>query len=80
MATAEFKPPPPCFTTKRSEWSFEIPDNERSYSKNDDDDDDDDDDVIPKAPTITIDTHFKGITILRSFKNVLEHKIELVFP
>jgi hypothetical protein len=76
IATVDFKTPPACFTSDRNEWSFEIPDDESSGAKNDDDDDDDDIDIIPKALTITIDTHFKGITILRSFKNVLEHNVE----
>jgi hypothetical protein len=67
IATVDFKTPPTCFASDRTEWSFEIPDDESSDAKNDDTD------IIPKAPTITIDTHFKGITILRSFKNVLEH-------
>jgi hypothetical protein len=74
MATVDFKNLPACFSLDRNEWSFEIPDVDGSDAKNDDTDDDDD--IIPKAPTITIDTHFKGITILRSFKNISEHKIE----
>jgi hypothetical protein len=73
MATVDFKTPPTCFASNRNEWSFEIPDVDSSDAENDGNDDDD---IIPKGPTITIDTHFKGITILRSFKNVSEHKIE----
>jgi len=68
MATVNLKNPPACFSLNKSEFSFEIPDVDIG--------DEDDDDIIPKAPTITIDTHFNGITILRSFKNVSEHKIE----
>jgi hypothetical protein len=75
MATVNFKIPPACFSSDRNEWSFEIPNVDSSDAENDDDDDDDED-IIPKAPTITIDTHFKGITVLRSFKNISEHKIE----
>jgi hypothetical protein len=76
MATVNFKIPPARFSSDRNEWSFEIPDVDSSDAENDDNDDDDDD-FIPKAsPTVSIDTHFKGITILRSFKNVSEHKIE----
>lgn len=71
MATVNFQNPPPCLSSDRKEWSFEIPDVDNSDAENDDDDD-----IIPKAPTITIDSHFRGITILRSFKNVSEHKIE----
>jgi hypothetical protein len=75
MATVNFKIPPARFSSDRHEWLFEIPDNDSSDAENDDNDDDDD--FIPKAsPTISIDTHFKGITILRSFNNVSEHKIE----
>jgi hypothetical protein len=74
IATVDFKNPPAWFSLDRNEWSFEIPDVDSSDAKNDDTDDDDD--IIPKAPTITIDTHFKGITMLRSFKNISEHKIE----
>jgi|SRR5277367_905996 len=73
VATVDFDTTPACFSLDRNEWSFEIPDDESSNAKNDDSDDDD---IIPKAPTITIDIHFKGITVLRSSKNVLEHKIE----
>jgi hypothetical protein len=73
MATVDFKAPPASLASDRNEWSFEILDDEGSDSK---DDENDDDDIVPKAPTITIDNHFNGITILRSFKNVLEHKIE----
>jgi len=73
MATVNFKTRPACFSSDMNEWSFEIPDVDNIDAKNDDNDDDD---IIPKTPTITIDTHFKGITILRSFKNVSEHTIE----
>ena len=76
MATLEFKSRPPCFLSDQHEWSFEIP----STDKNDfvDSNYEDDDDIIPAEPIITIDDHFNGITILRSFKNSSEHKIELV--
>lgn len=75
MATVNFKIPPAGFSSDRNEWLFEIPDVDSSDTENDDNDDDDD--FIPKAsPTISIDTHFRGITILRSFKNVSEHRIE----
>ena len=75
MATVNFKIPPARFSSDRNEWLFENPDDDSSDAENDDNDDDDD--FIPKAsPTISIDTHFKGITILRSFKNVSEHKVE----
>jgi hypothetical protein len=76
MATVNFKYPPPYLLSDRNEWAFEIPDSDSTDFENGNDDDDDDDEIIPKPPTITIDTHFKGITILRSFKNVSEHKIE----
>ena|SRR2546423_14695436 len=74
MATVDFKRPPACFSPDRNEWSFEILDVDSSGAENNDNDDDDD--IIPMAPTITIDTHFRGITMLRTFKNVSEHKIE----
>ena len=76
VATLEFKSRPPCFLSDQHEWSFEIP----STDKNDfvGSNYEDDDDIIPAAPIITIDDHFNGITILRSFKNISEHKIELV--
>ncbi|OBT60680.1 hypothetical protein VE03_09999 [Pseudogymnoascus sp. 23342-1-I1] len=73
MATVNFQNPPPCLSSDRKEWSFEIPDVDNSDAESDDDDD-----IIPKAPTITIDSHFRGITILGSFKNVAEHKIDCV--
>jgi hypothetical protein len=74
MATVDFTNRPACFSSDRNEWSFEIPEVDSGDAQNKDIDDDDD--IIPRAPTITIDTHFKGITILRSFKNVSEHKVE----
>jgi hypothetical protein len=40
---------------------------------NSENDDGNDEDFIPRTPTITLDTHFKGITALRSPS---EHKIE----
>src|SRR5271156_53737 len=73
MATVNFKTRPACFQSDMNEWSFEIPDVDNIDAKNNDNDDDD---IIPKTPTITTDTHFRGITILRSFKNVSEHTIE----
>lgn len=77
MATVNFQDPPPCLSSGRKECSFEIPDAfEVPDVDNSDTDNDDDDDIIPKAPEITIDSHFRGITILRSFKNISEHKIE----
>jgi hypothetical protein len=62
MATFNFKIPPACFSSDRNEWSFEIPDVDSSDAENDDNDDNYD--IILKIPTITIDTHFKGIIIL----------------
>jgi hypothetical protein len=73
IATVNFKIPPACLLSNRNEWSFEIPNANGSDAENDNDDNDD---IIPQASTITIDTHFNGITILRSFQNVSEHKIE----
>jgi hypothetical protein len=76
MATVNFKIPPTCFSSDKNEWSFEIPEADNSGAKNNDDEDDDDDDIIDKAHTITIDTHFKGITVFRSFEDISEHKME----
>ena len=69
-ATVEFRTPSANLPTGKGERSFEIFDYET------DDDRYDDDDIVPNAPMITIDSHFRGITVLRSFKNPSEHKIE----
>jgi hypothetical protein len=63
MATVDFITIPACFTLDRNKWSFEILDDESDDVKNNDNDNGNDDynDIIPKAPSITIDTHFKGI-------------------
>jgi hypothetical protein len=73
IATVNFEAPPVCLLSDRNEWSFDIPNVDGGEAEKDDDDDDD---IIPQAPKITIDTHFNGITILRSFQNASEHKIE----
>jgi hypothetical protein len=71
MATVDFRTQPARLSSSRYKWHFDIP---GSYAENNGGEDDDD--IIPKPPKITIDTHFKGITVLRSFKNVSQHKIE----
>jgi hypothetical protein len=71
MATVDCQELPPPLSSDKNQWSFDIPDSNRSEAE-------DDDDIIPMAPVITIDTHFKGLTVLRSFRKPLEHKIEYV--
>ena len=73
VATVNFKNSPTCLSPDRNEWSFGIPD---AKSSDADIENDDGDDVIPKAPVITINTHFTGITMFRSFKNASEHRVE----
>jgi hypothetical protein len=53
------------------EWHFPIPEDNTGNSSADDDDD-----IIPQEQIITVDSHFKGITVLRSFSKLEEHKIE----
>ncbi|KAF8849681.1 hypothetical protein BDZ45DRAFT_227669 [Acephala macrosclerotiorum] len=72
VATVNFENSPTCLSPDRNEWSFEIP----NAKSGDAETENDDDDIILKAPVITIDTHFTGITILRSFKNLSEHRVE----
>jgi len=72
-ATIDFVFRPACLSVDRNEWSFEIPDAEINAA---DGDGIGDEDFIPSTPTLTIDTHFKGITTLKSFKDPVDHKIE----
>jgi len=67
MATVDFKIPPSRLSPDGNQWSFEITNVRTSGSEDGGD---------PKVPTITIDTHFLGITILQSPQNVSAHKIE----
>jgi uncharacterized DUF497 family protein len=53
------------------EWHFPIPAENNGGNSSDDDDDD----IIPQEQIITVDSHFKGITVLRSFSKLDEHKI-----
>ena len=69
MATVCFQRHPDSLPPDEKEWSIDIRQDENDES-------DDDNDVFPAAPTITLDTHFKGITVLRSFKEASEHEIE----
>ena len=69
MATVGFQRHPDSLPPDKKEWSIDICQDENNES-------DDDNDVFPAAPTITFDTHFKGITVLRSFKEASEHEIE----
>ncbi|KFZ03699.1 hypothetical protein V502_10733 [Pseudogymnoascus sp. VKM F-4520 (FW-2644)] len=56
------------------EWHFPIPtENNSGYSSADDDDD-----IIPQEQIITVDSHFKGITVLRSFSKLDDHKIDII--
>ncbi|KFY64655.1 hypothetical protein V496_03120 [Pseudogymnoascus sp. VKM F-4515 (FW-2607)] len=56
------------------EWHFPIPTESNSGNSSADDDDD----IIPQEQIITIDSHFKGITVLRSFSKLDEHKIDII--
>jgi len=76
-ATVDFATPPTCLPRDRDEWSFKIPAIEINAEG---DGDDNDEDFIPRALTITIDTHFRGITTLKSFKKSSDHKIEYDYP
>lgn len=53
------------------EWHFSIPTEENSGNSSANDDD-----IIPREQIITIDSHFKGLTVLQSFSKLDEHKIE----
>ncbi|KFY62216.1 hypothetical protein V497_02506 [Pseudogymnoascus sp. VKM F-4516 (FW-969)] len=55
------------------EWHFPIPEDNTGNSSADDDDD-----IIPQEQIITVDSHFKGITVLRSFSKLEEHKIDII--
>ncbi|KFZ08657.1 hypothetical protein V501_05861 [Pseudogymnoascus sp. VKM F-4519 (FW-2642)] len=56
------------------EWHFPIPTENNSENSSTDDDDD----IIPQEQIITVDSHFKGITVLRSFSKLDEHKIDII--
>lgn len=70
MATANFQTTPLCLSSGGDEWSFDISDFNPSSDISDDEY------VIHRAPKIIVDTHFRGLTILRSFKKSSKHKIE----
>lgn len=72
-ATVDFEVSPASLSLDRNEWSFRIPDIEINAEN---EEGVNDEDFIPRTPTLTIDSHFKGITTLRSFKNPSDHKIE----
>ncbi|KFX90596.1 hypothetical protein V490_06374 [Pseudogymnoascus sp. VKM F-3557] len=55
------------------EWHFPIPEENTGNSSADDDDD-----IITQEQIITVDSHFKGITVLRSFSKLDEHKIDII--
>lgn len=76
-ATADFSIRPTCFPPEMDEWEFQVPD----INSDDETDDDDDKDFIPKKVTIiTVDSHFHGLTVLRSFKEDSEHTVEYYSP
>jgi hypothetical protein len=77
MATVAFNGHPAFVLPKQHEWSFDISNDDFEDRRNNNADEDEDG-LIRTAPTITIDDHFKGITVLRSFKDESEHKAELV--
>lgn len=54
------------------EWHFSIPTENNGGNSSTFDDDD----IVPQEQIITVDSHFKGITVLRSFRKLDEHKIE----
>ncbi|KFY14696.1 hypothetical protein V492_02454 [Pseudogymnoascus sp. VKM F-4246] len=56
------------------EWHFPIPTENNGGNGSSEDDDD----IIPQEQIITIDSHFKGITVLRSFSKLDEHKIDII--
>ena len=72
IATVGFQNTPQCLLSRESEWIFTIPGDCRTEEDNDQDEDD----LIPQTPRVTIDTHFKGFTVLRSFASESDHTIE----
>ncbi|KFX91129.1 hypothetical protein O988_07900 [Pseudogymnoascus sp. VKM F-3808] len=56
------------------EWHFPIPTDNNSENSSADDDDD----IIRQEQIVTVDSHFKGITVLRSFSKLDEHKIDII--
>ncbi|OBT69998.1 hypothetical protein VE03_00646 [Pseudogymnoascus sp. 23342-1-I1] len=66
--------PTPLPERANREWHFPIPTENNSGNSSPDEDDD----IIPQEQIITIDSHFKGITVLRSFSNLDEHKIDII--
>lgn len=61
---------------EQSEWAFPISDGYDKEEQNNQNSDDDD--LVPRGLTITIDTHFRGLTVLRSFSKESDHKTEYV--
>lgn len=73
LATACFSCRPILLPPKADgEWHFPIPTENNSGNSSADSDDD----IISQEQIITVDSHFKGITVLRSFSKLDDHKIE----
>ncbi|OBT77481.1 hypothetical protein VF21_05279 [Pseudogymnoascus sp. 05NY08] len=56
------------------EWHFPIP----TESNSGDSSADDDDDIISQEQIITVDSHFKGITVLRSYSKLDQHRTDII--
>lgn len=59
----------------KDEWVLSLPEDFLSALDTEDDNDDDDDRVRP-LPVLTIDSHFRGLTVIRSFSSTEDHRTE----
>lgn len=72
VATVCFNNPPQCLSSTCNEWRFKVPRTDGSTAAR----------IDPvsgklvQQPTITIDSHFKGFTILQSVNDSANHEIE----
>ena len=73
-AIIDFLATPHTLVSERSEWNFTVPDNHRERKE----DEENNDDLAPKSPHITVDTHFRGLTVLRSFGEESDHVVDCV--
>ena len=73
-ATVDFESLPSRLPPDKNEWTFDLPEE----CSNQNSDGSDEDDVVLAPQRLTIDTHFKGLTILRSFEKLSDHKVEWV--
>lgn len=79
VATISFKDIPTCVKSPNSQLTFCLDEDEDSHNSDENDGENDsgeDGDIIKRATLITVDTHFQGLTTLKSLRDESKHKLE----